>query len=390
MRKNLTLISVIAVINALGYGIIIPVLYSYSRKFGLNDVQNGFLFSIFSFFQLISTPIIGRLSDKYGRKPLLIFSLVGSTISFFTMAFAPSAIFLFIARALDGVTAGNIPVLSAMISDTTQEKDRSRGFAILGASFGFGFVFGPAISSFTVGINPSLPFLIAGAVSLLATAATVLTLKETNVQTKAIADKKFFNINTLKLYFSDKNIAGLLIILFVYTTAFSMFIYSFQPFATKVLKMDVTHISWIFTGIGITGMITQLFIFPKVSARYNAKKIYLFSFVFLSIIFLLMSFSGNGLYFTGILMLMSLSNSFVNPLTQTFLSQSADNKSQGSILGIGSTFTSLGQIIGPIAGGVISMLALKYTFTASAILILICAGISKILLKSKFQKEPAF
>lgn len=390
MRKNLTLISAIAIINALGYGIIIPVLYSYSRRFGLNDLQNGLLFSLFSFFQLISTPIIGRLSDKYGRKPLLIFSLMGSTISFFTMAFAPSAIFLFIARALDGITAGNIPVLSAMISDTTDEKDRSRGFAILGASFGFGFVIGPAISSFTVGINPSLPFVIAGVVSFLATAATALTLKETNTHTKAVSDKKFLNIRTLRLYFSDRNIAGLLIILLIYTAAFSMFIYSFQPFAMGVLNMDVTRISWVFTGIGITGMITQLFIFPKVSAKFNAKKIYLFSFVFLSFIFLLMSFSSNGLYFAGILMLMSLSNSFVNPLTQTFLSQSADNKSQGSIQGIGTTFASLGQIIGPIAGGMISTFALRYSFVASSFLILLCVGISKKLLKSQFQKEPAF
>src|SRR5438034_3468218 len=117
-NKSLFVIAVIAVVNALGYGIIIPILYSYSHKFGLSDFQNGLLFATFSLCQFISTPVIGRLSDKYGRKPLLILSISGTALSFLLMAFAPSAIFLFIARALDGITAGNIPVASAVITDT--------------------------------------------------------------------------------------------------------------------------------------------------------------------------------------------------------------------------------------------------------------------------------
>ena len=117
-NRNLAIIAVIAVVNALGYGIIIPILYSYSRKFGLSDFQNGLLFALFSLCSFLSTPLIGRLSDKYGRKPLLVISITGTAISFIIAAFAPSAIFLFLARALDGITAGNIPVASAVISDT--------------------------------------------------------------------------------------------------------------------------------------------------------------------------------------------------------------------------------------------------------------------------------
>src|SRR6185503_14838447 len=105
-NRNLLVIAVIAVVNALGYGIIIPILYSYSQKFGLTDFQNGLLFSIFAICQFLSTPLIGRLSDKYGRKPLLVLSLTGTALSFLLMAYAPSALFLFIARALDGITAG--------------------------------------------------------------------------------------------------------------------------------------------------------------------------------------------------------------------------------------------------------------------------------------------
>src|SRR5689334_3058708 len=94
-NKNLLVVALVAVVNALGYGIIIPVLYSYSKRFGLSDFQNGLLFSLFSICQFISTPVIGRLSDKYGRKPLLLISLLGTCLSFVLMAFAQSAVWLF-------------------------------------------------------------------------------------------------------------------------------------------------------------------------------------------------------------------------------------------------------------------------------------------------------
>jgi MFS family permease len=389
-NKNLFLVAIVAVVNALGYGIIIPVLYTYSQKFGLSDFQNGLLFSVFSLFQLISTPIIGRLSDKYGRKPLLAISLIGSAISFFMMAFAPSAIFLFIARALDGITAGNIPVISAIISDTTDEKNRGKGFAILGASFGFGFVFGPAIASLTVGINAALPFIIAGIVSSIAVLLTFVILKETNVHIGEVKSKNVLNFKALFKDLGDKNISYLLIILFLYTTGFNLFIYAFQPFAIRILNIDVVHISWIFTGIGIMGIIAQGFIFPQISKRFNLRKVYIVSLILLSIIFLTLSFSNSYLFFTSVLMLMALTNSFIGPLSQTFLSQTVDSKSQGSIQGLGSTFTSIGQIIGPILGGFVSSYALKYSFVVSSFLIFVCVYFAVKLLHAHFVKESAF
>jgi len=104
-NRNLLIIALIAMVNMLGYGIIIPLLYGYSKKFGLSDFQNGLLFASFSICQFIATPIIGRLSDKYGRRPMLLLSIAGTAVSFFIMAFAPNAFFLFLARMLDGLTA---------------------------------------------------------------------------------------------------------------------------------------------------------------------------------------------------------------------------------------------------------------------------------------------
>src|SRR3989344_6410064 len=151
--RNVLIVALIALVNMLGYGIIIPILYAYSKKFGLTDFQNGLLFASLSIGQFIATPIIGRMSDKYGRRPLLLISIIGTAISFFMMAFAPSAIFLFLARLLDGLTAGNIPVAFAVVSDSTKPEERDKAFGLIMAAFYFGFVFGPATAALTVGLG---------------------------------------------------------------------------------------------------------------------------------------------------------------------------------------------------------------------------------------------
>src|SRR6266700_4471035 len=179
-NRNLFIIALIALVNMLGYGIVIPILYAYSKKYGLSDFQNGLLFAMFSICQFISTPIIGRLSDKYGRRPLLLISIAGTAVSFFTMAFAPNALFLFIARALDGLTAGNIPVAFAVISDSTKTEERAKAFGLIGSAFSFGFIFGPAISALTLGFGASVPFIIAGIITIIAAVLTAVYLPETN------------------------------------------------------------------------------------------------------------------------------------------------------------------------------------------------------------------
>src|SRR3989344_5194841 len=179
-NHNLFIISLVALVNMLGYGIVIPILYSYSIQYGLSDFENGLLFAMFSICQFIATPIIGRLSDKYGRRPMLLLSITGTAASFFLMAFAPSALFLFIARALDGLTAGNIPVAFAVISDSTKPEERPKAFGIIGASFSFGFIFGPAISALTLGFGENIPFIIAGVIALIAALVTFFYLPETN------------------------------------------------------------------------------------------------------------------------------------------------------------------------------------------------------------------
>lgn len=365
-NRNLLVVAAIAVVNALGYGIIIPILYPYSQHFGLSDFQNGLLFSLFSLAQFIATPIIGRLSDKYGRKPLLLVSLIGTAVSFLMMAFAQSAAMLFVARALDGITAGNIPVASAVISDTTAPKDRARGFAIIGASFGFGFAFGPAISSFTVGLGQSVPFLIAAAVTTVAILLTAFVLTETNTHEHEVAHGKLFDFKRLLTALTDEAVGKTLTLSLLYAFAFGIYIYAFQPFANKSLGMSAQMVAITFTAIGVVGFIAQIFVIPQILKRMSEQRLLIYSLYTMTSMFLIMFILRNPYHFIIAAMIFAFANSFAAPLIQTFLSKEADAKSQGTILGLNASYMSVGLIFGPIIGGALATFSLASPFLAAA------------------------
>lgn len=368
-NKTLLIIALIAVVNALGYGIIIPVLYTYSQRFGLSDFQNGMLFAVFSLFQFLATPLIGRMSDAYGRKPLLVLSLMGTAVSFFLMAYAPSVAWLFIARALDGITAGNIPVALAVISDTTEAKDRARGFGIIGASFGFGFTFGPAISALTLHWGITTPFIMAGIVATVALVATALFLPETNVHKGKLIAQHLFDFRHLFAALVDPAIGSTLVISFLGMLSFSTFIYAFQPFSVRLLHLSIQQISWIFTGIGIVGLLSQTIIIPRVVRAFGERRVLVYALALLVCVFTFLFFVRSySLLLVGVL-LMALANGFVNPMIAALLSQETDARSQGSIMGVNASYQSIGQIVGPIFGGTLASFFIPLPFLAGSLLL---------------------
>lgn len=390
MNRKLLIIAIIAFVNALGYGIIIPILYSYSIRFGLTDFQNGMLFSVFSICQFISTPFIGRLSDKFGRRPLLITSIAGTAVSFFMAAFAPNAIFLFLARALDGLTAGNIPVAAAVISDSTNTRDRAKGFGIIGASFGFGFVFGPAISAFTVSYSPSLPFIIAGIVSLVAVVLTMLFLPETNKHIGEVKKGKIFDLKKLFHAITDESVGLTLLITLIYNVAFGILIFAFQPFSIKVMNLSANQIATIFTVFGVVGLATQILILPRITRIFSDKKVLRYCLLLMAVAFFAIILSRSLTYFVIVSILIGFSNSFVGPLIQTILSKETDDKSQGSIQGINASYISIGTIFGPLLGGLLATMSLKFPFIAAGIISFACFLLSFNVLKRGIKKESAF
>ena len=376
-NRRLIVIAAVTLVGALGYGIVIPILYPYSVKYGLSDFENGILFSVFSICQFTATPIIGILSDKYGRRPLLILSLLGTAASFFLMAFAPNAVFLFLARGLDGLTAGNLPVAQAVISDTTEGKDRARGFGIIGACFGVGFIAGPAISALTVGISLRLPFIIAGIISIVAVGLAMLLLDETNPHIGTITHKKIFDFKKLALSVLDKQTGKTLLISFLWAFAFGMFIFAFQPFSLKALHLNAKTVPLIFVLFGSIGMVSQLFIVARFTRKFGVLKAFSVALFTLAVSFLLLFFTTTlfGLIVASVVM--ALSNSTVQTLIQTVLSQETASHRQGEILGINASYMSVGQILGPLVGGSLALISIHYPFLAGSALITIAFLISR-------------
>lgn len=377
LNRNLLIVSLVLTVNTLGYGIIIPLIFSYSQRFGLSIFENGLLFSLFSICQFISTPIIGRASDKYGRRPLLILSLAGTALSFFIMAFAPNAFFLYLARILDGITAGNIPVASAVISDTAKPEERARSFGIISGAFNFGFIFGPLISALTVGISPSLPFIIAGIIASISVVLTVLMLPETNKYLGQVKKEKLFDFVKLAKELFNEKIGSVLLNTLIYSTAFGMFIYAFQPFSLDILHLSTPEISAIFVLFGIVGLLMQFFGVSFIIQRFGVKKSYVNAFFFLAMTFIALFFVKSLLFFVVVSVLLSMANSLTFPLTQTLLSESADHTEQGAIQGVNSSYMSVGQILGPILAGLFASITIQLPFLVGGLIMMVCFLISR-------------
>lgn len=390
-NKNILIIGLIVLVNMLGYGIVIPILYAYSKKFGLSDFDNGLLFAMFSICQFISTPVIGRLSDKYGRKPMLLASITGTAISFFLMAFAPNVWFLFLARGLDGLTAGNIPVAFAVISDSTKPEERARAFGLVGAALSFGFVFGPAISALTLGFGQAVPFLIAGGITIVAIIATALYLPETNQHMGEVKEGKLFDFGKLWHTLFDPNVGVTFIISFLFFLAFSCaIIYGFQPFTLNILKITESQNAVLFTLFGAVGLISQTLLVQRFSKMLGMKKAFSAAILFTAISFLMMYFSRSLPMFAVACIVLGLFNSIVQTLIPTILSREADAKSQGSIMGLNASYQSIGMIIGPVLGGVIATLSIPLTFLVGSSIILMCFFLSFQVMRPGIRKESAF
>lgn len=376
--KKILIIGLIALVNMLGYGIVIPILYAYSKKFGISDFENGILFATFSVCQFLATPIIGRLSDKYGRRPLLIISITGTAISFLVMAFAQNLWFLFAARAIDGLTAGNIPVAFAVISDSTKPEQRARAFGIISASFSVGFVFGPAISAFTVGFGTAVPFLIAAAITILAVALTFVFLPETNQHIGEVRKGKLFDFPLLWHTLFDPRVGITFIISLLYFLAFSCaIIYGFQPFTAHVLHINASLNAILFTILGVVGLFSQTVLVQRFSRKFGVKKAFSLSIFITAVSFLLMFFANSLTFFVGAMILLGLFNGFAQTLIPTILSEETDPKSQGSIMGLNASYQSLGMIFGPILGGIVaSAIAIPMPFLVGSILIFVCFYLS--------------
>jgi MFS family permease len=371
--KNLWILVFVCIINSIGFGIIIPLLYTFGKKYGATPQTIGLLTAAFSVAQFIATPIFGSLSDKFGRKPLLAISLVGTCISFIMFAEARSLIMLFAARILDGLTGGNISVAQAMVSDTSTPANRAKRFGILGSAFGFGFVIGPAIGGLLNKFGAQVPFFFAAGIALTGAIMTIFLLKETNTaeKRKNAKNQHKFSFKSLITVLKMPAIGTAIFIGFLLTTAQFTMLIGFQTFSVDTLKLSPTNIGLFYAGFGVSGIIMQLLV-PYISRLISAKSVVLMISTFLCLVAMILSgFTAAFVAFAICVFVYGLFNGLRNPMLNAIIADHNDPSTQGEVLGINQAYISIGQTLGPITAGLITAISVHSVFWLASFYILI-------------------
>lgn len=375
------IVALIAFINSVSFTIIIPILYPYAKEFGLSDFQASLLTTSYAVSQFIATPLLGRLSDFLGRKPLLIISLLGTVIANVLASFSPIASLLFCARILDGLTGGNTSIARAVISDTTVPSDRPKAFGLFDAAFRLGFVTGPAISYFAQtlptlpGVSPLGMSFFAGA--LIACVATLLAwflLPETLAEPEPFRfNWKMFGFLQISQSITRPRLGRIFWLTFLSGFTFTIFTFAFQPFFLNVMQQDARTLAIVFTLIGVVGVLTQVFLVAPISQMFNLANVLAGSIAGRALVFLLIPLFPTLPVFIGLAALLGVTNSFPMPLISTILSTNSSPKEQGEIQGINASFLSISNAVGPATAGVLVSFGYGIPFWITGILTLITA-----------------
>ncbi|WEA00191.1 MFS transporter [Mucilaginibacter sp. SJ] len=382
--KNLWVLVFVCIINSLGFGIIVPILYSYGKTFGVTGETLGILTASFSVAQFFATPVLGSLSDKWGRKPLLVISLAGTCISFILFAEARSMIMLFAARILDGLTGGNVSVAQAMVSDTARPDNRAKRFGILSSAFGFGFVIGPAVGGFLNRYGMQVPFFFAAGISLIGTLCSLFFLKETNPpdKTKKNLEKTKFSFTALVTTLKRPVIGTAVFTGFMLTMAQFTMIIGFQTFSVDVLKITPTQIGILYAGFGVSGIIMQLCV-PLFTKWFSSKSMILLLSTFLCLAAMFVTgLTNHFIPFVAGMCSYGLFNGLRNPMLNAIIADHIDHKEQGKILGINQSYASIGQTIGPVTAGFAALLSVHAIFFLSS-----CYILAALLLSIRLKKK---
>src|SRR5437773_11395651 len=277
MSRPLRVIFLTVFVNLVGFGIIIPLLPFYAQTFGASPFVIGLLFASFSISQLFAAPVLGDLSDRWGRRPVLIFSLLGTVVSFVMLALAHSLAMLFAARIVDGLSGGNISTARAYVADITEAKDRARAYGLIGAAFGLGFILGPAISGILARVSYTAPIWAAAAITLVATAMAWLWLPETVHRAHAGTGNPF---RYLPVLLRRPVVRRVLAFDFMYWFAFSIFQTTFALFAARRFGFDAPHTGYFFAAFGVLGAVLQGGFIRPVVHRLGDKSTFMLGLVF--------------------------------------------------------------------------------------------------------------
>lgn len=347
MTRPLVVIFLTIFVNLVGFGIIIPLLPFYAETFGASPLTIGLLFAVFSACQLVAAPALGDLSDRYGRRPILIFSLLGTVVSFVMMAMAHSIVMLFAARIVDGLSGGNISTARAYVADVTEPKDRAKAYGLIGAAFGLGFIMGPALSGVLARYSYTAPVWAAAGVTLVATLMAWFWLPETVHKAAAGTGMPFRNLAEM---LQRPGLRRMLWIDFIYWFAFAIFQTTFALFVARRFGFDVSETGYFFAAFGVLGAVIQGAVIRPIVHRLGDKSTFILGLVCAAVGLVAATYAQTVLLFTLALVPLALGMGFGHPTVSALVSRAGRDDEQGRVQGAAGAMESLGRAAGPVWG----------------------------------------
>lgn len=347
MTRPLLVIFLTIFVNLVGFGIIIPLLPFYAESFGASPLTIGLLFAVYSACQLVASPALGDLSDRYGRRPVLIFSLLGTVVSFVMMAMAHTIWVLFAARIVDGLSGGNISTARAYVADVTEPKDRSKAYGLIGAAFGLGFIMGPALSGILAAYSMTAPIWAAAGVTMVATLMAWFWLPETVHRASAGTGNPF---RSLAEMLRRPGLRRMLWVDFIYWFAFAIFQTTFALFVARRFGFTVSTTGYFFAGFGVLGAVVQGLAIRPVVHRLGDKPTFLLGLGCAAVGLIGATLAPTVGLFTVALVPLALGIGFGHPTVSSLVSRAGGRDEQGRVQGAAGAMESLGRAVGPVWG----------------------------------------
>jgi DHA1 family tetracycline resistance protein-like MFS transporter len=362
MKKELLPIFLVVAVDILGLTLVLPLLPFYAERFGATPQIVGLLVTVYALCQLVAGPFLGQLSDRYGRRRLLIVSQVGTLIGFFILGNATTLFLVFLSRFIDGITAGNLSLAQAYISDVTEPKDRAKAFGIIGIAFGLGFLIGPAVSGFLAQFGYRYPVYLACVLSFASIMATTFYLPEIapakHEGQAGPGGKRLAILNWAEYarFFKRPELGSLLLEFFFFSMAFATFISGFALYAERRftlhgLPFGPREVGYLYAYSGFLGIIIQGGLLGRLVKRFGEGKLVIAGFLAMALGHGLMSIT----FVIPALLVVSTFGSFgtgiLRPTLTSLITQAVGRHEQGVVLGLNQSLMSIAQIVAPIISG---------------------------------------
>lgn len=381
-RSPLVVIFTTVFLDLVGFGIIIPLVGIYGRHYGATPLELAVLGSVYSLMQFFFSPVWGKLSDRMGRRPILLLSLLGSTLSYFLFAFSNTLGLIILSRALAGIFAANISTAQAYIADVTPHKDRAKGMGLIGAAFGIGFTLGPPLGGIsTAKLGMSAPGLIAGTLCLLNLILAWFRLEESLPESirkensaKATVGKRSAQWATFKRILNDPALLLPVVSTFFATFAFSNLEQVFSLLIQKRFELDTESAAYktgmVLMWSGILGALIQGGLIRKLVPKYGEKRLLIIGLALQGVAMVLFAHSPTYEAFFYNAIPLALGSGLINPTLASLVSKRALADEQGAIIGLKEGMSSLARIAGPFCGLLAFGLSMELPFYIGCLTVL--------------------